>query len=79
MLGQTEKALGLLRDLLPRYEEAKQETGFVHEEIAECLLALKKPAEAKPHFALAYKQLSRIGWVAEDKPRIERLKRLSGS
>jgi branched-chain amino acid transport system ATP-binding protein len=50
----------------------------VNEEIAECLLALKRPEEAKSYFARAYELLSKDKWlVAEEPKRLERLRDLS--
>ena len=49
--------------------------GYNHEEIGECLLALGRPDEARPHFARAYEILSKDAWLADGEP--ERLKRLA--
>lgn len=69
LLGRIEEALAIQRGL-----EKDELTGFTAEEIAECLLALNRPVEAKPYFQKAYDELSQIAWVAEDSDRIERLK-----
>jgi tetratricopeptide (TPR) repeat protein len=71
-LGRVEESLAAQRTLA-----AENDTdGFVHEELGECLLLLGREAEAKPHFRRAHEMLGKIGWVAEDKARIERLGRL---
>ena len=75
MLGKLDDALARQRDLLPRYEKAKQPAGFVHEEIGECLLAQSKAAEARPHFRKAYEILKTIRWVKKE--RVARLKKLA--
>jgi tetratricopeptide (TPR) repeat protein len=73
-LGRTEEALAVQRQLLA--ENGKD--GFVHEELGECLLLLGRGAEAAPHFKRAHELLKDIGWVAENKARVERLARLGG-
>jgi len=73
-MGRVEEALALQEALLA---ECGDSTGYTHEEIAECLLALGRDREAQPHFAAAYERLSRDSWLAETEPeRLERLKRL---
>jgi tetratricopeptide (TPR) repeat protein len=51
--------------------------GYVHEEIGECLLALGREEEARPHFARAWAVLSQNSWLAATEPeRLERLRTL---
>ncbi len=77
--GKHEEALAAQRDLLKQAEkEGRENTGFTHEEIAECLYALGKKDEAKPHFKKAFDLLNKIAWVKADKKRMERLARLAG-
>ena len=71
-LGRVDEALAAQRALLGE----KDNDGFVHEEMGECLLLLGREAEAKPCFRRAHELLKAIAWVAEDKARIERLARL---
>jgi tetratricopeptide (TPR) repeat protein len=53
--------------------------GFVHEERAECLLALERPDDARIAFARAYELLSAYDWLAESEPeRLGRLRDLAG-
>jgi tetratricopeptide (TPR) repeat protein len=73
-LGRTDEALATQRQLLAENDQ----DGFVHEELGECLLLLRREEEAKPHFRRAHDLLSGIAWVAEDKARIERLRRFGG-
>jgi tetratricopeptide (TPR) repeat protein len=75
-LGRTEEALGRQRELLAEYEALGKEDGFVYEEIGECLLALGREAEAKPWFRKAVALLEKIDWVREDRPRLDRLRKL---
>ncbi len=78
-LGRTEEALADQQALLEEHRESGTQDGFVQEEVAECLLALKRTEEAKPYFAAAYEELARDPWLARDEPeRLERLRRLGG-
>ncbi len=78
-LGRIEEALEEQRALLAENEASDSPDGFVHEEIAECLAALHKDAEAAPHFAAAYRLLSADDWLRRDEPeRLERLRLLGG-
>jgi tetratricopeptide (TPR) repeat protein len=76
-LGELEKALTLLETLLGRYRErGLARTGFVHEEMAECLLALGREGH-REHFRRAYELLSRDPWFVEhEEGRLSRLGRL---
>ncbi len=82
-VGRTYRSLGRYEDAFTLQKELAAENarlntppdGFVSEEIGECLLALGQAAEARPYFAQAYKLLSEMGWIAED--RLVRLKELS--
>lgn len=78
-LGRTEEALATQLDLFAEHEAAGTRDGFVREEIAECLLALRRAEEATPHFAAAYEELAEDPWLRRDEPdRLERLRRLGG-
>lgn len=80
LLGHTEKALSMQQKILAELDEAGETDGYVHEEMAECLLALERRDEAQPHFAKAYEALSQDAWLKRDEPeRLERLKRLSAA
>ncbi len=53
--------------------------GYTREEIGECLLLLKRPAEVAPSFARAWELLHEDPWLSRDEPdRLERLKKLGG-
>lgn len=53
-------------------------TGYIYEEIGECLLALTKNSESKPYFKKAYDLLSQDEWLqANQENRLTRLKQLS--
>jgi tetratricopeptide (TPR) repeat protein len=76
-LGRTEQALTIQQALLEANQRDGATDGFVFEELAECLLALGHPAEARPYFARAYAELSRDPWLVEGEPeRLDRLKML---
>ena len=80
-IGKSKRALGQFAEALAIQQELANllpDDGFVEEEIAECLLALGKPSEAKLHFARAYELLSNDQWLAAEEPkRLERLKQLA--
>lgn len=77
-LGRFEDALAMQQALEKEYRESgEDQDGYVFEELGECLLELKRPAEARPWFAKAYEYLSKDQWLARDEPaRLERLKSL---
>jgi len=77
-LNRWDEALAIQRRLLvEQHEPASSKDGYVHEEIAECLLSLGRAAEAQPHFVQAHAKLSPDPWLAENEPaRLERLKTL---
>ncbi|MFN8365745.1 MAG: tetratricopeptide repeat protein [Candidatus Kapaibacterium sp.] len=79
MLGNLEESLSMQRAMLAeRAEKNIPEDGYIYEETGECLLALGKPDEAKPHFAKAHELLSKDIWLqANEQPRLERLLALS--
>jgi len=77
--GRLKEALRMQQALLSELTRIKEKDGFVHEELAECLLALGRDAEARPHFAAAYELLSKDDWLVSEEPeRIQRLKMLAG-
>ncbi|MCG3125435.1 MAG: hypothetical protein CHACPFDD_00255 [Phycisphaerae bacterium] len=79
-LGRVDDALQRQNALLAEHAQRGTSDGFVHEEIAECLLVLARESEARPHFAAAHAALSQDPWlVANESPRLERLKRLADS
>ncbi|MHC4548414.1 MAG: tetratricopeptide repeat protein [Planctomycetota bacterium] len=79
-LDQFDRALELQRALLDDWKEVGEQDGFVYEELAECLLAQGKEADATPYFKQAYALLEKIPWVKDDYPeRWARLKRLAGA
>jgi tetratricopeptide (TPR) repeat protein len=73
-LGLIEEALSKQMSLKHELEDAGETDGFVYEEIAECLLVLNRPEEARLHFSKAYKVLREDPWLREQEP--ERLARL---
>lgn len=78
VLGRYDEALALQRALLAEWEASGEEqAGFVSEELGECLLALHRPNESRPHFAHAYTLLARDESLREaQSERLARIKRL---
>lgn len=76
MMDHTEEALEIQQQLLQEYEAAGQRSGYVYEEIAECLFIMDQEQEAQPWFAAAYIELSRDPWLANEQDRLNRLKEL---
>lgn len=76
-LGKVEEALSIQQAVRQELTAAREEDGYIEEELGECLLALKRDAESPPHFRRAYELLSKDRWLVENEPkRLERLKRL---
>jgi hypothetical protein len=76
-LDRVEEALSKQLMLKTELESAGENDGFVFEEIAECLLALKRLDEARPHFSKAYELLAEDMFLVEREPeRLARLKKL---
>jgi tetratricopeptide (TPR) repeat protein len=78
-LGRVDEALSSQKELLdwPELQGGENE-GYTREEIAECLMALGRSGEAKPHFARAWELLRENIWLKRDEPeRLARLERMS--
>jgi tetratricopeptide (TPR) repeat protein len=79
------RSLGRYDEALARQERltatpAGADDGYVHEEIGECLLALRREREAAAAFARALALLGLDTWLVEHEPeRLARLARLAGS
>jgi len=79
-LGRYEEALELQLVNRGRLEEHGEPVGYAEEEIGECLLALGREGEARPHFAIAYAILGEDLWLKRDQPeRLGRLATLGGA
>ena len=77
LLGRGGEALERQRELQHELECAGESDGYVHEELAECLLALGREDEAARHFRSAHDALSQDAGLATTEPgRIARLARL---
>jgi len=80
-IGKTYRAMGRFEEALKVQQElvtTMPDDGHVHEEIAECFLALGRADDAKPSFARAFELLSKDPWLVANEPqRLERLKRLA--
>lgn len=85
-VARAQRSLGRCADALPAQQAILAETlaagqtdGYVHEELAECLVALGRPEEARPHFREAHRLLSQDTALVRDEPaRVERLRSLGG-
>lgn len=79
-LKRFEEALSKQMALKAEFEAAGESDGFVFEEIAECLWALKRTEQARPYFVQAFDVLSQDVFLAEQEPeRFARLKKLGRS
>jgi tetratricopeptide (TPR) repeat protein len=79
-LGRVEESLKLQLELLSDPDRQNNDSeGYTREEIAECLLLLKRKDEATPYFARAFELLRNDPWLQRDEPqRLARLKELGG-
>jgi tetratricopeptide (TPR) repeat protein len=79
-LGRVEEGLEIqLRLAAAAAAGGMDEDGYVSEEAGECLLALGRPGEARPHFRRSAELLGADAWLAEHEPeRIARLRELGG-
>jgi tetratricopeptide (TPR) repeat protein len=75
-MDHTEEALEMQRDLFERYQAAGKKSGYVYEEIAECLTVMGQEQEAQGWFAAAYEELSKDPRLANEQDRLNRLKEL---
>jgi len=76
-LKRFEEALSKQMELKIEFESVGERDGFVFEEIAECLWALRRTDAARAYFARAYEVLSEDVSLAEREPeRLGRLKKL---
>jgi len=76
MMDHTEEALEMQRDLYEQYQAADKRSGYVYEEIAECLTVMGEEQEAQGWFAAAYEELSKDPRLATEQDRLNRLKEL---
>ena len=77
-LNRIDEALALHRELLDEIQwKGLDPSGYVFEELAECLLIQNRGIDAKVYFKKAYKILSKDIWLkANEGDRLERLKEL---
>lgn len=79
-LGKVEQALAIQEKLRAEMETAGKPDGYVYEELAECLLLLKRSTEARPFFAKSHALLSQDEWLAKNEPkRLARLRELASA
>jgi tetratricopeptide (TPR) repeat protein len=76
-LTRIDEAHAIQTALLREYDDTGEKSGYVYEEMAECLQALGRDTEAQPYFALAYEELAKDAWLVNNEAaRLERLKEL---
>jgi hypothetical protein len=76
MMDHTEEALEMQRNLFEQYQVAGKKSGYVYEEIAECLMVMGQDQEAQGWFAAAYEELSKDPGLADEQDRLNRLREL---
>jgi len=76
MMDHTEEALEMQRNLFEQYQAAGKKSGYVYEEIAECLTVMGEEQEARGWFAAAYEELSKDPGLADEQDRLSRLREL---
>src|SRR5712691_3157533 len=76
MMDHIEEALEMQRDLYQQYQAAGKRSGYVYEEIAECLTVMGEEQEAQGWFAAVYEELSKGPRLATEQDRLNRLKEL---
>jgi tetratricopeptide (TPR) repeat protein len=76
MMAHTEEALERQRSLFEQYQAAGKKSGYVYEEIAECLMVMGQEQEARGWFAAAYEELSKDPRLVNEQDRLNRLKEL---
>lgn len=74
-LDRIDEALKMQETLLEEWSKAGDESGYVHEELGECLRASGRGDEATPHFRKAHEILCKDEWLSDEEP--ERLARLA--
>jgi tetratricopeptide (TPR) repeat protein len=80
LLGRLDEALAIQERIEAEGAAAgDRDDGYVVEEMGECLMALGRTAEARPHLVRAAELLAADPWLAEHEPdRIARLRSLAG-
>lgn len=76
MMDHTEEALEMQRNLFEEYQAAGKKSGYVYEEIAECMMLQGQEQEAQGWFVAAYEELSKDPRLANEQGRLKRLKEL---
>ena len=78
LLGQVDRATAIIRPIHERLEKSGKSDGWISEEYAECLLAVDRADEARPHFRIAHDLLKDDPWVVKNDPaKLQRLERLA--
>lgn len=78
-LGRVEEALKIQEELSAERETIGEPSGYVFEEIGECLKELGRGEDSKKWFGMAYDLLSKDDWVVKNEAdKLKRLKELGG-
>ena len=78
LMGRAHESLQKQEAIRAELQAANEADGYNDEEIGECLLALARTEEARPHFARAHELLSKDPWFPpSEAARLERMKELS--
>lgn len=76
-LGRLEEAYETQRALLAAYSSTGEKSGYVYEELGECLLNMDRIEEARPYFRMAHELLASDPWLAANEgDRLARLHQL---
>lgn len=79
LMGQVDESFAIQMELLAETEQTSEPDGYVYEEVAECLLLLKRSEEARQYFSFCYDRLILDNFLAtKDPERIVRIKELAG-
>ena len=67
-LGRVADALAVIAPVHADLERQRTPNGWIHEEMAECLLATGRAVESRPLFKRAYEALREDQWVQQHDP-----------
>ncbi|WP_438311698.1 tetratricopeptide repeat protein [Sporosarcina sp. FA9] len=79
LTGRVDESFAIQKELLAETEQTTEPSGYVYEEIAECLLLLNRKEEARPYFSFCYDRFVLDHWLVTNEPeRIARIKESAG-
>ncbi|WP_223067458.1 hypothetical protein [Paenibacillus caui] len=77
--GNLEEAFAIQQKLLAETKADGEPSGYVYEELAECLLQLDRNEEARHFFSRCYDRFTEDTWLMSNEPeRMARIKDLAG-